>query len=73
MRIPAKLSFSASYRNDGICGEFGSTDQGSSELSDMAQAYTTRARGFGEGRVGKRALDLEVRAWVIKTKNPINT
>ena len=65
IRIPAKLSFSARYSQDGICGALGLVDQGVSEGSDMvgkrvARGFSTKNERDDEGKRGK-GKGLEVR------------
>lgn len=66
-KIPAKIAFSPTYIEYGICGALGLLDQGISPESDMARACVTGGRNFGEGQMkrGPRTCG-RVRAWGIR-------
>lgn len=50
VRSPAKIAFSQKYKEYGICGALGLSDQGLAEESDIGQAGVGWTRGELRGR-----------------------
>jgi hypothetical protein len=60
MQFPAKISFSARYSRDGICGALGLLDKGVSEESDIIRTCVTLGT-LVKGESGAKEEDPGVR------------